>query len=465
MLKGQDCLWKRIQGLFVHNWCGCRLFVECGVGIFIGILLNGSYAAALPSDVSFEGKPSMLSSEFWCERMPGADRVLLDGKQIEQLNAKIRERSHMGADLAKYPEQISGAELQSYIETAKIPFGKIYRADGSLLELHQYQQAIQACAEERIPAVSNVCYAVTVQRTNLRYLPQEEGWYEVVEEIPHYDMVQALALDPAEPLAVLHISRDGKYAFAATYNYRGWVEMKSLAFMDRSHWLNYVEPKKFLVVTKNMYVLPGASEELLFQMGSRVPLVCQSNDRWMIRLPKADRNGDLQEYTIELAKTGGLHEGYLPYTRGNIVRQAFYFLGDLYGWDGQDNSVDCSSLVGDAYRTVGIFLPGDSNLQEIACPRSVPMCGDKDAERATALMNCAEPGDFLFRHGHVMLYLGQYEGIPMVIQAASSTYVVDDLGQIDKVYLRRVIVSGLSLLRAKGESTLHVLTSIGMLSL
>ena len=131
MLKGQDCLWKRIQGLFVHNWCGCRLFVECGVGIFIGILLNGSYAAAaaataaLPSDVSFEGKSSVLSSEFWCERMPGADRVLLDGKQIEQLNAKIRERSHMGADLAKYPEQISGAELQSYIETAKIPFGKI----------------------------------------------------------------------------------------------------------------------------------------------------------------------------------------------------------------------------------------------------------------------------------------------------------------------------------------------------
>ena len=56
MLKGQDCLWKRIQGLFVHSWCGCRLFVECGLSCW-SLWVDGfcfaaglDKAALLPAD-------------------------------------------------------------------------------------------------------------------------------------------------------------------------------------------------------------------------------------------------------------------------------------------------------------------------------------------------------------------------------------------------------------------------------
>ncbi|MCH3960309.1 MAG: NlpC/P60 family protein [Selenomonas sp.] len=39
------------------------------------------------------------------------------------------------------------------------------------------------------------------------------------------------------------------------------------------------------------------------------------------------------------------------------MKQAFRFLGDEYGWGGQNNSVDCSSFTQNVYRSFGIMIP------------------------------------------------------------------------------------------------------------
>ena len=157
-----------------------------------------------------------------------------------------------------------------------------------------------------------------------------------------------------------------------------------------------------------------------------------------------------------------LHAGYLPYTRNNVLRSAFKLLGDVYGWGGADDSVDCSALTMDAYRTVGIELPRNASQQEKAALHSVSLKGMDVNERSRALFS-AKPGDILFRRGHVMLYLGRNAaGEPRILHSASSYYDYAN-GRLQKQYIRQVLVSDLFFLNRAGDTNLSVLTSIGSL--
>jgi cell wall-associated NlpC family hydrolase len=54
---------------------------------------------------------------------------------------------------------------------------------------------------------------------------------------------------------------------------------------------------------------------------------------------------------------------YLPLTRANVIRQAFKFLGERYGWGHSFNARDCSGFTNDVYRSFGILMPPNSGAQ------------------------------------------------------------------------------------------------------
>jgi NlpC/P60 family len=54
---------------------------------------------------------------------------------------------------------------------------------------------------------------------------------------------------------------------------------------------------------------------------------------------------------------------YLPLTRANIIRQAFKFLGERYGWGDLYNGRDCSGFASDVYRSMDVLLPPNSGAQ------------------------------------------------------------------------------------------------------
>ena len=79
------------------------------------------------------------------------------------------------------------------------------------------------------------------------------------------------------------------------------------------------------------------------------------------------------------------------------------------------------------------------------------------AEQRRARLGEMPPGTLLFRPGHVMLYLGMDRaGEPLVIHDISSYYEDGT-----KRYIRRVVVSHLNFLNARGTAALDTLTHIG----
>ena len=360
--------------------------------------------------------------EYWLNRTVDGDKILLDASAVKKFNKFIRGRENYGADLKDYPKKISAADL-----TARI---------NKLTDDVHVSASPELMAKRNLDAISgavNIRYAVTVERANIRILPEPPTG-------DRYDALQGTALDPAEAVAVLWESSDGAYVFAQARNYFGWIDKNSVAFTDRSTWLGYVQPKNFLVVTDNKIYFDLNDRRLIFQMGAKIPLesTALKDNFWTVRLPVSN-GGNLDEVLLGIYNEDRLHRGFLDCTTNNFIRQSFKFLGDVYGWGGLDNSVDCSAYVEDVYRSMGLEIPRDANKQEGAMP-IVAVFNDVTREERLDIVRRSPTGALLFKRGHVMLRLGNDDAdTPIIIHAASS-YISDGR----KIFVRKVLVSDLN---------------------
>ncbi|WP_432646701.1 NlpC/P60 family protein [Mitsuokella sp.] len=402
------------------------------------------------------------TADYWTQRNSAGDQVILSKEQVKEVNAGLRSRNDTLADLAVLPETVSADEVRQRIEnvqalgdfdTAAVP--DLYK-NGSGLTSYSYSFAHKNCNLSAIPETANIRYGVVTRRANLRLLPEATGWFESAGDT-HYDTLQATALDPAEPVAVLLDSYDKKFSFVRTRFYDGWLAKSDFAETDRAEWDKFASPASFAVVTANKKTIANADGEgLLFQMGAKIPLTADKK----LLLPVND-NGTLRTEQIKAAFDDTLHEDFLPCTENNFVRQGFRFLGDVYGWGGLDDSVDCSSFVGDVYRSMGIELPRDADQQAKSMPRVVDLAGMNEDERLTALYAC-RPGTLLANNTHVMMYLGQDDaGTPIVLQSMSSWFSFS--GGYAKHYLRKVIASTATFLNASGTPYINGVRYLGSL--
>ena len=391
--------------------------------MFLAILILPSMCSAATIEIS----DSRATPEYWISRNVDGDKVLLTPKQIARLNAQILAKDNFSTDLANLSEKVSAVEVNNAIKE---------------VEGDDYNKAHRAVMD--MP----VRYAITTRRGNIRVLPQ--AWNG-----DNYDDFQSSAIDPAEAVAVLCDSPDGRFVFIRSRYYIGWLDKSDIAFTDRDTWLSYVNPQDFLVVTANKKVIELGEQSLIFQMGAIIPIESSQNGKVVARLPFSV-NGQFKEARVTINNNDkDFNRGFLPCTENNFIKQAFKFLGDEYGWGGLNDSVDCSAFVQDVYRSMGINIPRDTGNQRGCMPIWAVFNNVSNAERWD-IVSRAPVGSLLHKPGHVMMRLGNdAEGRPLIIHAASS-YIDDDSG---KVYIRKVIVSDL---HYKGGSieTIDALTNI-----
>ena len=449
-----------LQGKMKLKWLAGAVLSACL------LIQSGTVGSAASIEVQGEG----ATASYWVKRTDNGDALLLTSEEIEAVNRKIRQPNSWLTDLAQYPETVPADDIRASMVATMLDYAEdslpeLYK-NGARLTQYSFEHAKQNCNMEALPAVQQVRYAVACQRANMRLLPEAAGWLDSTAEIDsHYDNLQGTAVDPAEPMVVLAESADHQFVFARTRNYMGWVQMGSIAFTDRDTWMEYVAPKDFLVVTadkKQVHV--GGAWSVTFQMGSVIPLTAPAKQggQWTAKIP-VDVNTYLSEAVVSIADDDTVHKGWLPCTQNNFIRQGFRFLGDVYGWGGQDESVDCSSFVGDVYRTMGIELPRDADKQEELMPVQVPLAALGTAERYGEIKKTM-PGSLLFISGsHVMMYLGQDDaGTPMVLHSASSYYTFPG-GVPEKQYIRKVLVSDLRYMNKSQVQAIDRISSIGFL--
>lgn len=420
--------------------------------------------------------PEMRQADFWIAGLRDPDRVVMSPERIAAFNEETRKNlPDKVYDLTAYPPSLTGGKLAGLVGERHFPGKPVYRngqpVSSSFFESLQREINIAGIREE-----NPVCYAFTVRRTSLRTFPT----HDLVTRTPgnrEFDLIQETAVDPAEPVLVLHTGLDGRWCFIQTYNYRGWAPVCALAFSEnRKTWLDYVNAGNYLVVTGSkcrLGVNPFTPEfsELEFAMGAKLPLVRKEDvpevvgnqspeGNYVIKLPVRGRNGELYFEPALVPLGCDVSPGYLPFTRANIIRQAFKMKGERYGWGGMFKSRDCSALVLDLYRSFGFRMPRNADEQEQTAGKTVVL-GAAGAGERTRLLGKLRSGATLHFPGHVMLYLGAHGGRYYVIHAIAACGDVKKQnpdGSPGRIPLNGVIVTDLSLPRVNGKTLLESLT-------
>ena len=392
----------------------------------------------------------LVTADYWIENNPEGDTVILGDKGIERFNAEIRKVSPTVVDLENYPTTIKKRALKMKLNNFEVLDEDLYLRGNRVSENYKgiLRKLVNAAA---ITDDVQVRYAVVVRRSNLRNLPTGEGLFYFAAD-KDFDALQETALDPCDPVVVLHTSDNGQFHYVQTINYSGWVSTYDIAFTDRETWLKYVAPEKFVVVVGKSVKLKTWEETVEYQQGSRIPLSSVDEKAYVLYVAGRDKNGNLDKVKVKIAKNAALNEGYLPYTSNNILRSAFKFYGEQYGWGGLKNSVDCSSLMYNAYRTVGIYLPRNADEQEASAGLHIELSKMDDATKLVTIQDLI-PGTGLYMDNHCMMYLGKSNGVPFVLHALGSYY-----SEGKTVRIMRIVVSDLTLNRHTGNTMLTDLT-------
>lgn len=380
--------------------------------------VNGQYVLDIPGF-----RPEMLRSDTWIRTLAKPDEVVLTPRQVEAFNRENVSHCEKLADIRRFRRSLRGDEVRAWIAAvSKRPEKPLFR-DGKPLPPAFLDQVAADCALDRIPGRVRVRFAVTVRRTEMRSFPTPVRVFSEADDY-EFDRFIETTLYPLEPLAILHASRDGAWLFAQGRNYAAWIAARDVAFAGNGEIFSVLDRKEFLVVTGKAVatgfdpVDPDVSETRL-DMGVRVPLARKREvperidgrhpmGNYVVRLPTRDRRGALVWKLGLISMSDDVSVGYLPYTRGNIVRQAFKFLGERYGWGGLFNARDCSSFILDTYRTVGLQIPRNAGEQgKLSSGRFYGFTdGMPLAERIRA-MERIPPVTPVYMDGHAMLYLNK----------------------------------------------------------
>jgi len=401
--------------------------------------------------------PEMLTPDFWADRLANPSALLLTPEKIHHFNQLIRQRlpGEM-MDLAAFPREMDSAVLHTWLTKPRFP-QKTYDSCGKPLSsafLGELKNNINAT---NLPRRIAVAYGTTIRHAEMRLFPTDEPAFATPEDT-RFDQWQATAVNPGEPLIILHQSLDGKWCYVQTEYYRGWIAARYLArFSSRSQWLSYLRHSPFLTVTGpglTVTLPPDSSESVLrFEMGAKIRAfpVAGSSQSFLGFIPTGKSGAPL---TFPLALSPDLAFGYLPYTETHLFQQAFKMLGQPYGWGGQDLHPDCSSFTRNLYRCFGFDLPRDSGVQARCSPNTVPL-NHLPPEQKSKVLSALPAGTLLHLDGHIMVYLGMSGGRHYVIHALSGYR----RGQHHTIYLMAVTVSDLSLRRLNGQTLLDALTS------
>jgi hypothetical protein len=430
----------------------------------------------VPAGVSASGIPAfsdeMLTPDFWIHRLLEPDAVLLNARQAAEKRSPVFAPQGGFNDLQRIPTTLDRGQVAGWLthaEQTPVPMG--VEDTGKPVTAASLAAIRKNTAPERIAASAPARYGLSVRRTPLRSLPTERIFYAAADQRDN-ESLQAGILFPGEPVVIAHASADGKWLLVVSTQGPAWVRTNDIAEGSRDAVFGYAAKAPGRVITGDQVrtvftpEAPAVSE-LLLDMGTALPIADVPADQplngaspyasWPLALPVRGQGGKLEFKAALLRRSADSAPGYLPVTRANIIRQAFKFLGERYGWGHQFNARDCSGLTSEVYRSMGLLLPPSSGLQgsSTAFEHRSFTSKDSHADRVRALAE-AEVGDLIVVPGHVLMIIGHVKGEPYVIQDVPYAVFKDPAsGQIRKTKLNQVSVTPLLPLYAD-DKTLYV---------
>lgn len=413
-----------------------------------------------------DASAGMNDPDFWAALCDAPDEVRMTPEEIAAFNAEVlADPETLCVDLDKYPDTLSRAELKDAVETYGLYPDAARYTGADRISGAQQGEIHQNLNLDGIGEQNAVRFGFSVRDCALRTWPSALPLYGEANDV-EYDLARESTLHTWERIAVLHISADGAWLLVQAYNYIGWVSAGDVALTDRQSW-QALWKQDFVMVRAPRLVLGGSAYDpqtggTVLTVGTRLPLTQATaadnaglTSAYAVLLPMRGADGTLKTAVVRIPYGDDVCAGYAKFTERELLRQVFRLLGQRYGWGGMFGGWDCSSLCADTYAVFGVRLPRNSSRQaRVGASHDVSAASD---EQKMALLSDLRPGALLELKGHMMFWLGVYEGKGYVIH---STHGFQNPGQ-DFYVSNSVVVSSVDVLRSDGASILTNIRAVG----
>lgn len=411
-----------------------------------------------------------LAPQHWIAQLPNPNAVILDRAGIDAQNARMRQLDASIHDLQALPANLPRAFVQEQINAiSRAPTRTLYDVHGKQVSAAQLQAVSDNLALANIPATRPVQYGLVVHRAALRAFPTELRVFSSQGDTD-IDRFQESALFPGDAVAVLHESADGKWVFVTSERYAAWMEKRFVGVGSAEQVFGYGKAAAHRVITGATARTVHTPEEprvsdLQLEMGVRVPVLSdwpamtpvngqQAHASHVIQLPVRNDDGSLALVPALLPRSQDTAADYLPLTQANLITQAFKFLGERYGWGHSYDTRDCSGFVSEIYRSFGVLLPRNTSAQAVSPALDRIAFSDKDGKtKRDAAIHNLQVGDLIYIPGHVMMAIGQSNGMTWVIHDTSGGSWFDASGKRVHASLNGVSVTPLQPMMASDTAS------------
>ncbi len=433
-----------------------------------GLARQATAQTAVAASLTETGVPGVsqahLDPAFWIAQLPAADRIVLDGSAIAAQNAALMRDDASMHRLEDLPDSLTQAQVRTWIEgMSRRSQSPRFDEHGAVVPAATLDALDAAIALDAVPANPRARFGLVVRRADLRAFPTALRVFSRADD-HDIDRFQESALFPGTPIAVVHESADGSWRFVISPRYAAWIETSAIATGSRDEVFAYVTRANAGRIvtgaklrTVHTFEEPRLSE-LQLEMGVRLPLLPMTADAqvngqhpygaWIVELPVRGDDGALAFAPALVPRIADTALAPLALTRAHLLRQAFKFLGERYGWGHGYNARDCSGFVSEVYASLGIVLPRNTSDQSVSPALRRTVLGPKasPAQRRSAV-EALDIGDLIYIPGHVMMIIGRIDGHPYVIHDINGGSLSDGHGGVTSLHLNGVSVTPLEPLR------------------
>jgi hypothetical protein len=167
-----------------------------------------------------------------------------------------------------------------------------------------------------------------------------------------------------------------------------------------------------MVIKDNLRLYKTKKPISLVKLGALFPI---SKDKKSYLVASRDKKGHAHIEKVFVRNKKVIAKKPLPFTPKNVAMLAREFYGEPYGWGGSYECRDCSATTRDFLGPFGIFLRRNSSKQA-KDGSNINIKGLSKVKKKQKIIKEAEPfRSLLHVPGHIVLYLGQYKGEPIVM--------------------------------------------------
>lgn len=297
------------------------------------------------------------------------------------------------------------------------------------------------CDLDRFPSMRRA--AVAIVPTSMRVLPTASPFLVKADDFP-FDRLQNAGLKLNEPVRVLHVSRDGIWAFAETADANGWVQFRDLAYVDEDLAARRMGKPLLVIVRDFPTIRDGAG--LVAQtarFGTLLPIIGEDRDGFVVSVAAASGGREAREVYARLPKNVA-RRFPLEMDGENIAMVGNELIGIPYGWGELYQGRDCSALLRDFFMPFGIRLPRGS-YNQITSGKRTYFSKLTPADKERFIRENGVPFlTLLHLNGHIMLYVGSVNERPLAFHAMWGVNVRRGDGGSAKQVVGKSVISTLT---------------------